>query len=91
MGQKEWRDGGDEGIRTPDLLLAKQALSQLSYTPGRQNSDQQSAGLRLSDSLGIHGGSSPAVATDCVCDRAQTRGTGEHPFIKYTLDVVGRH
>ena len=24
---------GDEGIRTPDLLLAKQALSQLSYTP----------------------------------------------------------
>lgn len=25
--------GGDEGIRTPDLLLAKQALSQLSYVP----------------------------------------------------------
>ena len=25
--------GGDEGIRTPDLLHAKQALSQLSYTP----------------------------------------------------------
>ena len=25
--------GGDEGIRTPDLLLAKQALSQLSYIP----------------------------------------------------------
>ena len=24
---------GDEGIRTPDLLRAKQALSQLSYTP----------------------------------------------------------
>ena len=26
-------NGGDEGIRTPDLLHAKQALSQLSYTP----------------------------------------------------------
>ena len=26
--------GGDGGIRTPDLLHAKQALSQLSYTPG---------------------------------------------------------
>ena len=25
--------GGDEGIRTPDLLNANQALSQLSYAP----------------------------------------------------------
>ena len=91
MGQKEWRDGGDEGIRTPDLLLAKQALSQLSYTPGRQNSDQQSAGLRLSDSLGIHGGRGPAVAADCVRDGSQTRGAGEHPSIKYTLNVDGCH
>ena len=27
------RFGGDKEIRTPDLLLARQALSQLSYTP----------------------------------------------------------
>ena len=27
--------GGDEGDRTPDLLTASQALSQLSYTPER--------------------------------------------------------
>ena len=27
--------GGDEGNRTPDPLLAKQVLSQLSYTPIR--------------------------------------------------------
>ena len=27
------RLGGAEGIRTPDLLLAKQALSRLSYSP----------------------------------------------------------
>jgi site-specific DNA recombinase len=27
------QDGGAEGIRTPDLLLAKQALSRLSYSP----------------------------------------------------------
>ena len=26
-------DSGDEGIRTPDPLLARQVLSQLSYTP----------------------------------------------------------
>jgi hypothetical protein len=29
-------DGGGERNRTDDLLLAKQALSQLSYTPGRR-------------------------------------------------------
>ena len=28
--------GGDEGNRTPDPLLAKQVLSQLSYTPSFQ-------------------------------------------------------
>ena len=27
------RTSGDEGIRTPDPLLARQVLSQLSYTP----------------------------------------------------------
>ncbi len=27
------RSDGDEGTRTPDLLLAKEALSQLSYIP----------------------------------------------------------
>ncbi len=27
------RPGGDEGTRTPDLLLAKEALSHLSYIP----------------------------------------------------------
>ena len=30
------RDGGDKGGRTPVLLLARQALSQLSYAPGIQ-------------------------------------------------------
>ena len=29
--------GGDEEIRTPDPLLARQVLSQLSYTPIKQN------------------------------------------------------
>ena len=29
--------GGDEGDRTPDLLTASQALSQLSYAPVRRN------------------------------------------------------
>ena len=30
-------DGGDEGNRTPDLLTASQALSQLSYAPVRKS------------------------------------------------------
>ena len=29
------KNGGDEGIRTPDLVNANHALSQLSYTPTR--------------------------------------------------------
>ena len=28
-----WKDGGAEGVRTPDLLNAIQALYQLSYDP----------------------------------------------------------
>ena len=38
------RDGGGERTRTDDLLLAKQALSQLSYTPlqGPEDRDQAS-------------------------------------------------
>ena len=32
----EVEHGGDKGSRTPDLLLARQALSQLSYAPGIQ-------------------------------------------------------
>jgi hypothetical protein len=33
-------DGGGERIRTDDLLLAKQALSQLSYTPFQRSEDR---------------------------------------------------
>ena len=33
-------DGGGERIRTDDLLLAKQALSQLSYTPGQRSENR---------------------------------------------------
>jgi hypothetical protein len=39
--------GGGERIRTDDLLLAKQALSQLSYTPFRN----QEPGIRCQDFL----------------------------------------
>jgi hypothetical protein len=35
-------DGGGERDRTVDLLLAKQALSQLSYTPRSEHRTQKS-------------------------------------------------
>ena len=41
-------DGGGERIRTDDLLLAKQALSQLSYTP-LSGIRRQGSGIRTSD------------------------------------------
>ena len=41
-------DGGGERIRTDDLLLAKQALSQLSYTPV-PGIRRQESGIRNSD------------------------------------------
>src|SRR5271169_1614528 len=40
--------GGGERVRTDDLLLAKQALSQLSYTP-RARDQRQRSGFRMSD------------------------------------------
>ena len=35
VDQSFWKDGGAEGVRTPDLLNAIQALYQLSYDPNR--------------------------------------------------------
>ena len=50
----EWpyiHDGGDEGDRTPDLLTASQALSQLSYAPV-QRSTIRELGPRCKDIFG---------------------------------------
>ena len=43
--------GGDEGDRTPDLLTASQALSQLSYAPVRRSTIRE-LGRRCKDNLG---------------------------------------
>ena len=50
----EWpyiHDGGDEGDRTPDLLTASQALSQLSYAPVRRSTIRE-LGRRCKDNFG---------------------------------------
>ena len=47
--------GGGKGIRTPDPLLAKQMLSQLSYAPTqREGSIPQSCRLHVNDSETEH-------------------------------------
>ena len=43
--------GGDEGDRTPDLLTASQALSQLSYAPVRRSTIRE-LGSRCKDNFG---------------------------------------
>ena len=43
--------GGDEGDRTPDLLTASQALSQLSYAPVRRSTIRE-LGRRCKDKFG---------------------------------------
>ena len=43
--------GGDEGDRTPDLLTASQALSQLSYAPVRRSTIRE-LGWRCKDIFG---------------------------------------
>ena len=43
--------GGDEGDRTPDLLTASQALSQLSYAPVRKSTIRE-LGRRCKDIFG---------------------------------------
>ena len=65
--------GGDEGDRTPDLLTASQALSQLSYAPVRKSNIRElprrckdnfgktfRGGARMRDGLGIEGPSMPS-------------------------------
>ena len=44
--QESFDSIGDEGIRTPDPLLARQVLSQLSYTPVSFNTLRTKVGLR---------------------------------------------
>ena len=69
--------GGDEGDRTPDLLTASQALSQLSYAPVRKSTIRELA-RRCKDNFGKTfcgaargGGASPPLARE---------GTGSGPI-----------
>ncbi len=58
--------GGDEGDRTPDLLTASQALSQLSYAPVRRSTIRE-LGRRCKDNFGkTFGGAAPGRPFECA-------------------------
>ena len=57
--QCAWRGGGGERDRTDDLLLAKQALSQLSYTPAN------SGPARVCRAAGAGGALAPREPAPC--------------------------
>ncbi len=63
--------GGDEGDRTPDLLTASQALSQLSYAPVRRSTIRE-LGRRCKDNFGktFRGGIAAAPALRAGANRA---------------------
>ena len=54
--------GGDEGDRTPDLLTASQALSQLSYAPVRRSTIRE-LGPRCKDNFGKNSASCVSSAS----------------------------
>ena len=66
--------GGDEGDRTPDLLTASQALSQLSYAPVRRSTIRE-LGRRCKDNFGKY---------------FAARGTGAGPREPTMPDIVRR-
>ena len=57
--------GGDEGDRTPDLLTASQALSQLSYAPV-QRSTIRELSRRCKDNFGKTFAPRPAIRSTAV-------------------------
>ena len=60
--------GGAEGDRTPDLLLAKQALSQLSYCPDSVNQNGRRQGSRSKSEVKIVGKRDGGPKWNCTTD-----------------------
>ena len=67
--------GGDEGDRTPDLLTASQALSQLSYAPVRRSTIRE-LGQRCKDNFGKLSAAGPRAREP----RFPTPPTGRAPW-----------
>ena len=79
--------GGDEGDRTPDLLTASQALSQLSYAPVRRSTIRE-LGRRCKDNFGKTFAAAAAGAR--VRGPAQGRGPRRPPFFAFAARAATR-
>ena len=77
-------DGGDEGDRTPDLLTASQALSQLSYAPVRRSTIRELP-RRCKDNFGKTFGGGAGDA-----GRARERGARGPDRASPSLPAPGR-
>ena len=67
--------GGDEGDRTPDLLTASQALSQLSYAPVRRSTIRE-LGRRCKGNFGKYfagGGEGTYLDSHFHCNSLRTQ------------------
>jgi hypothetical protein len=62
------RGGGAEGDRTPDLLIANEALSQLSYGPATQTANE-AADARFQRDGAIYGGALPTVKRTAIMSK----------------------
>ena len=67
--------GGDEGIRTPDLLVANEALYQLSYIPNR--------GAAAHHSKNTHPSQATKPTADC--------GTSLAKYIMHETEFIEVH
>ena len=78
--------GGGEGIRTPDLLVANEALYQLSYTPNRGQGLLVTDGLIANNFLLVPrppawgGGTRPGIASFSAASRRRPRGNRVIPY-----------
>ena len=72
--------GGDEGDRTPDLLTASQALSQLSYAPVRRSTIREH-GRRCKDIFGktFRGGDARRPIGAAACAHGALSGQDNGP------------
>ena len=82
--------GGDEGDRTPDLLTASQALSQLSYAPVRRSTIRE-LGRRCKDNFGkTFAGTLWAEGRAMPAGRAPRAGGGSAARLRGSSPVAAR-
>ena len=81
--------GGDEGDRTPDLLTASQALSQLSYAPVRKSTIRE-LGRRCKDNFGKSFAGAASPPPPRLARRPTARPRAQHVPPRPVASKAGR-